>query len=122
MADIYWPQDQWVALATMVFVIVVAVGLRGFISRIAVFVGLIFGYLLSWLLDRMSGRITSFDPVGAAEDTDARPGQLGGADGVKAADWFGFPPQTTVVQTAGRSPAGTCRTSSWRSSCSCSRP
>ena len=26
VADIYWPQDQWVALATMTFAIVVAVG------------------------------------------------------------------------------------------------
>ena len=63
VADIYWPQDQWVALATMAFVMVVAVGLRGFISRIAVFVGLIFGYLLSWLLDMTIGQITSFDAV-----------------------------------------------------------
>src|SRR4029079_4204604 len=37
VATIYWPQDQWVALATMAFVIVVAIGLRGFISRIAIF-------------------------------------------------------------------------------------
>ena len=61
VADIYWPQDQWVALATMTFMILVAVGVRGFISRIAVFVGLIFGYVLSWLLDVTVGQITSFD-------------------------------------------------------------
>src|SRR5258705_2541698 len=47
VATIYWPQDQWVALATMVFVMLVAVGVRGFISPIAGFVGPIFGYLLS---------------------------------------------------------------------------
>src|SRR5262245_61734131 len=41
VANIYWPADQWVALATMLFVILVAVGIRGFIGRIAVFVGLI---------------------------------------------------------------------------------
>src|SRR5690348_15447441 len=29
VATIYWPQDQWVALATMTFVMLVAVGLRG---------------------------------------------------------------------------------------------
>src|SRR5690606_21611707 len=37
VANIYWPQDQWVALATMLFTIVVAVAFRGFISRISVF-------------------------------------------------------------------------------------
>src|SRR6476646_6671061 len=50
VATIYWPQDQWVALATMAFVMLVAVGMRGFLGRIAIFLGLIFGYLLSWLL------------------------------------------------------------------------
>src|SRR6188768_2030589 len=63
VANIYWPQDQWVALLTMVAVILMAVGLRGFIGRIAIFVGLIFGYVLSWLFDRAFGPITSFDPV-----------------------------------------------------------
>ena len=51
VAGIYWPQDQWVALATMTFTIVAAVAFRGFISRIAVFLALIFGTALSWLLD-----------------------------------------------------------------------
>src|SRR6188768_77469 len=63
VADIYWPQDQWVALLTMTVVILMAVGLRGFLGRIAVFLGLIFGYVLSWLFDRAFGPITSFDPV-----------------------------------------------------------
>ena len=45
VADIYWPQDQWVALLTMTFVILAAVGLRGFLGRIAIFLGLIFGYV-----------------------------------------------------------------------------
>src|SRR6476619_5136593 len=51
VANIYWPQDQWVALLTMAVVILMAVGLRGFMSRIAIFLGLIFGYLVSWLFD-----------------------------------------------------------------------
>ena len=96
VANIYWPQDQWVALATMAFVIVVAVALRGFISRIAVFVGLIFGYLLSWGLDRVSGRITSFDPGANAVTTHFRV-RWEGPTGVKDADWFGFPSQTAIV-------------------------
>src|SRR3712207_4715226 len=58
-AETYWPQDQWVALATMVFVIVVSLALRGFWARISVLLGLIFGYLLSLLLDATAGPITS---------------------------------------------------------------
>ncbi len=56
--------------------IVVAVGFRGFIGRIAVFLGLVFGYVLSWLFDRVFGPITSFDPA-AGEVDHPRPGQLG---------------------------------------------
>jgi uracil-xanthine permease len=92
VANIYWPQDQWVALATMAFVMVVAVGFRGFISRIAVFVGLIFGYLLSWVLDMTLGQITSFDPVAGAATTHDRVSWAG----VENAAWFGFPPETTI--------------------------
>jgi xanthine/uracil permease len=39
VANIYWPQDQWVALLTMVAVMAMAVGFRGFLGRIAVFLG-----------------------------------------------------------------------------------
>src|SRR5512144_2480990 len=51
VADIYWPQDQWVAFVVMLFVIVVNLAARGFVGRIAIFLGLVFGYVLSWLLD-----------------------------------------------------------------------
>ncbi len=88
VADIYWPQDQWVALLTMTAVILMAVGLRGFLGRIAVFLGLIFGYLLSWLFDAMFGKITSFD-AGAGEVTEHWRVNW---DNVTAADWVGFPP------------------------------
>ena len=60
-AGIYWPQDQWVALATMSFVIVCSLALRGFLARISILLGLIFGYLLSVLLDVTAGQITSPD-------------------------------------------------------------
>jgi uracil-xanthine permease len=90
VADIYWPQDQWIAFATMSFVILVAVGVRGFLGRIAVFLGLIFGYLLSWLADAIFGPITSYDPAALEETTHDRVNW----DGVRAADWIGFPPQT----------------------------
>ncbi len=92
VATIYWPQDQWVALATMAFVMVVAVGLRGFISRIAVFVGLLFGYLLSWLLDHTAGPITSV--LGGA--TTATTHDRVDWSQVSKASWFGFPPHTTT--------------------------
>src|SRR6476469_4010325 len=51
VANIYWPQDQWIALLTTIAVILMAVGLRGFLGRIAIFLGLIFGYLVSWVFD-----------------------------------------------------------------------
>jgi uracil-xanthine permease len=92
VATIYWPQDQWVALATMAFVIVVAIGVRGFISRIAIFIGLLFGYVLSWVLDRVSGPITSVLPGSAEATAHDRVNWSGVAD----AAWFGFPPKTSV--------------------------
>ena len=75
VAGIYWPQDQWVAILVMVFTIVCAVAFRGFASRIAVFLALIFGFVLSWVLDKTVGMITSPLP-GATEATDALPHQL----------------------------------------------
>jgi uracil-xanthine permease len=92
VADIYWPQDQWVALATMLFVMVVAVGVRGFLGRIAIFAGLVFGYALSWVLDRTSGPITSV--LGGA--TEATSHNRVDWSGVESAPWIGFPPETSV--------------------------
>ena len=86
-AGIYWPQDQWVALATMSFVIVASLALRGFLARIAILLGLIFGYLLSVLLDVTAGPITSV--LGGA--TEATEHDRINFDSVAAADWFGFP-------------------------------
>jgi uracil-xanthine permease len=59
VANTYWPQDQWVGLATMAFVIVASLLLRGFWARISILLGLVFGYLLSALLDATAGPITS---------------------------------------------------------------
>jgi xanthine/uracil permease len=92
VANIYWPQDQWVALLTMTAVILMAVGLRGFFGRIAIFLGLIFGYLVSWLSDGSFGPITSFNPATNRVDSHDR---LSFA-GVKAADWIGFPPHSDL--------------------------
>ena len=41
-------------LSPRAFVIGVAVLGRGFISRIAVFLGLVFGYLISWIADQFA--------------------------------------------------------------------
>ena len=92
VASVYWPQDQWVALLTMTAVILMAVGLRGFLGRIAIFVGLLFGYALSWLLDRVFGQITSYD-AGAGEVTTHWRVSW---DAVRDASWLGLPPQTDL--------------------------
>ncbi|MCW2794147.1 MAG: nitrate reductase, partial [Nocardioides sp.] len=76
----YMPSDPWVAIITMTAVIVMAVGLRGFFGRIAIFLGLIFGYLLSWVFDAIGVGGVEGDRVSWAN--------------VDAADWIGFPRHT----------------------------
>ena len=93
VANIYWPQDQWVAFFTMVFVIVVSLASRGFIGRIAIFLGLVFGYALSWVNDKVFGQITSFD-AGAGEVTTRFRTNF---SGLSDAAWFGFPSKTTIA-------------------------
>jgi uracil-xanthine permease len=90
VAQIYWPQDQWIALLTATFMVVAAVMLPGFWSRIAVFLALVFGYLLSWVADALFGQITSV--LGGA--TEATSHDRVSWAGVTAADWIGFPSGT----------------------------
>jgi xanthine/uracil permease len=78
----------------MAAVILMAVGLRGFLGRIAIFLGLIFGYLLSWLFDGIFGKITAYNAGTSKVDTHDR---LSWA-GVKAADWVGFPPHSDLAK------------------------
>lgn len=92
VANVYWPQDQWVALAVMVFAIVCAVALKGFLGRISIFLSLVLGYVLSWLLDRGLGQITSFDPGAGKVTTHWRVN----LDAVASAPWFGLPTMTTM--------------------------
>lgn len=87
VASTYWPQDQWVALLTATFMVCAAVLLPGFWSRIAVFLALIFGYLISWLFDGIFGQITSVLPTGPDPVAHDRVSWAG----VQAADWVGFP-------------------------------
>ncbi len=88
VAGIYWPQDQWIALATATVMVTAAVLLPGFWSRIAVFLALIFGYAVSWLADNVIGPITSVTPIsgGEAVEHDRVDWSM-----VGAADWLGLP-------------------------------
>jgi xanthine/uracil permease len=92
VAGTYWPQDQYVALLTMVFVIIVAVVVRGFLGRIAILMGLIFGYLVSWLFDHAFGMITAKNGAGVVT-THFRVSW----GSVKSASWFGFPPHSDAL-------------------------
>ncbi|GAA2407278.1 solute carrier family 23 protein [Actinomadura vinacea] len=105
VADTYWPQDQWVALITMTFVFLVMVLFRGFIGRIAVLLGLVLGFALSWVLDRTAGPITSVlpgqnlrgaagqacQPEGTYCVATAFPHDRVNLSAVESADWFGLP-------------------------------
>ena len=88
VASVYWPQDQWVAIAVMFVLIVMSVALRGFMGRIAILLALLFGYALSWILDLTLGAITSYDSA-AGEITEHMRVDW---SGVASAQWFGLPP------------------------------
>jgi uracil-xanthine permease len=85
-ASTYWPQDQWTALLVMLFTGLAVVCLRGFWSRVAIFLGLVFGYVISWVFDRIFGKIHSVD--GSGRLTDHWRLDL---SGVAKADWIGLP-------------------------------
>jgi uracil-xanthine permease len=93
VANIYWPQDQWIALLVMLFVIVVSLASRGFLGRIAIFLGLVFGYASSWLADKTFGEITALDPGAGKVTTHLRTSFAG----IRDAAWFGFPSKTTIA-------------------------
>ena len=109
VANIYWPQDQWVALLVMLFVILFAVGVRGFFGRIAIFMGLVFGYALSAILDAVSGDITAFNAATGKVDTHPRVNW----DQLKSADWFGFPVHTADGLVGNQTTAGNLGAVGW---------
>ncbi|MDA0633878.1 nitrate reductase [Nonomuraea sp. MCN248] len=90
VADVYWPQDQWMALITMLITFVVVVAFKGFVGRIAILVGLVAGYVLSWAADRLFGMVPAYDD-GAVQVAAHFRVDL---SGVAEADWFGLPPAT----------------------------
>ncbi len=87
VADVYWPQDQWIALITMLVTFVIIVVFKGFIGRIAILLGLIVGFVLSWGADKIFGNITAFNAAAGKIDTHPRVS----FDAVAKADWFGLP-------------------------------
>src|SRR5665647_25563 len=93
VAGVYWPQDQWVALIVMLVVVGISVGFKGFIGRIAIFLSLIVGYVLSWLLDIIAGPITSYSAAAGKITTHMRVDWLN----VASANWFGLPPVTDLA-------------------------
>jgi uracil-xanthine permease len=88
VAGVYWPQDQWIALAVATFMVCAACLLPGFWARIAVLLALVFGYLLSWLADLLFGMINSVLPTSNGEKVEHYRVSW---SGVKKADWVGFP-------------------------------
>ncbi|MDN5894778.1 MAG: nitrate reductase [Nocardioides sp.] len=86
VANTYWPQDQWVALLTAAFVVFATVRFPGFWARISIFLGLVFGFVISWLADLSFGQITSPDGAGNVSTHD----RINFA-GLGDAKWFGLP-------------------------------
>jgi uracil-xanthine permease len=87
-ATVYWPQDQWLALLTMLVVIVCSLVLRGFLARIAILLALVVGYALSWLADKAFGTIHSITGSSGGEAVTHFRTDF---SGVRAADWIGLP-------------------------------
>jgi uracil-xanthine permease len=85
--DVYWQQDHWVALITMFAVFLFTVLLPGFWGRIAILLALVFGFVLSWLLDAIGGDITAFNAATGKVDTHPRVS----FGGVESASWIGLP-------------------------------
>jgi xanthine/uracil permease len=72
----------------MTAVLLMSVLLPGFWARIAIFLGLIFGYFLSWAFDHIFGQITSYSAAAGKVTTHFRVDFTG----VHHASWFGLPP------------------------------
>jgi xanthine/uracil permease len=88
----YFPAEQWIGLLTAAFVIGVSVLGRGFISRIAIFLGLVFGFAASWVADRINDvPVCTKTVVSACTAT----GHRLDWSSVQSASWFGLPKTIT---------------------------
>ncbi|GAA2853262.1 solute carrier family 23 protein [Nonomuraea rubra] len=85
-ADVYWPKDPWVALLTMAATFVFIGVFKGFLGRIGVLLGLVFGFLLSWAWDLVGGPITAPDDSGRVTEHFRV-----SLEAVAQADWIGLP-------------------------------
>ncbi|WP_085912012.1 MULTISPECIES: uracil-xanthine permease family protein [Pseudonocardia] len=90
VASVYWPVDQWTALLTATFLVLAAVLFPGFWGRIAVFLALVFGFVISYLSDILFGPITSCGGDGCTPEPHLRVG----FDGLAEAPWIGLPSGT----------------------------
>jgi uracil-xanthine permease len=107
--NVYMPADPWIALITMTAVILMTVGFRGFMGRIAIFLGLIFGYVISWIADVIFGP-TSLPVPGNPEPGPHNRVELGP---VRDADWFGFPSKTVEGLVGNQATAGNLGEVGW---------
>lgn len=92
VASVYWPVDPWLAFTVMLVVIGLSVGLRGFLGRIAIFLSLVIGYMLSFVFDLVLGPRQQVSDEGAVT-------MMKRVDwsGVASADWLGLPPLTDLA-------------------------
>ena len=88
VATVYWPVDPWLAFAVMMIVIALSIGLRGFLGRIAIFLSLVIGYILSFIVDKVAG------PLGT--NADGSPLWRVDWSSVSDAAWIGLPPVTNL--------------------------
>jgi len=88
---VYWHQDEWLGFLTLVATLVMSVVFRGFLSRITVFLGLIVGVVIAWLMDVLS--ITGYDRFSGGDPNTPLTAAVKRVDfsGVGKADWFGLP-------------------------------
>jgi uracil-xanthine permease len=88
---VYWHQDEWLGFLTLVATLVMSVIFRGFLSRITVFLGLIVGVVIAWLMDVLS--ITGYDRFSGGDPNTPLAAAVKRVDfsGVGKADWFGLP-------------------------------
>ncbi|WP_203568485.1 uracil-xanthine permease family protein [Aestuariimicrobium ganziense] len=87
VAGVYWPKDEWTALLVMLIVVALSVALRGFLGRIAIFLSLIIGYVLSFVFDKAFGPLT----------VDGKQAYRVDWTNVQKADWIGLPPMTDLT-------------------------
>ncbi|HSO69017.1 MAG TPA: solute carrier family 23 protein, partial [Arachnia sp.] len=76
----------------MLIVIALSIGLRGFMGRIAIFLSLIIGYVLSWVFDLVLGPLQR-----VAEDGTVTEQLRVNWAPVAEANWFGLPPVSDLA-------------------------